>query len=286
MGNELPRAFLFGAGGTGQNLLPLVKKEYQVAGFVDNDPNLGKGGVLGLPVYPPEALTREEYDAVIVTSYQGMQPITRQLLGMGIDGRKIVTKYVQIQAEARILFLERAGRLIRENSVEGCCAEGGVFEGAFAREINRVFPDRKLYLFDTFEGFDARDVTVEAAKGFSDAEANAGYLSKSCENRVLEALPFSERAVIRKGFFPETAAGLEAETFCFVNLDFDLYVPIFAGLEFFVPRMSKGGYILVHDYFSDRYKGVKQAVADFRTDRMPLNLFPIGDGISIGIGFW
>jgi len=42
-----------------------------------------------------------------------------------------------------------------------------VYKGDFARLINEALPDRKLYLFDTFEGFDDRDVIVDKEKGFS-----------------------------------------------------------------------------------------------------------------------
>ena len=37
--------------------------------------------------------------------------------------------------------------------------------------MNRLFPERKLYLFDTFEGFDQRDIDVELDHGFSRAQA-------------------------------------------------------------------------------------------------------------------
>lgn len=40
-------------------------------------------------------------------------------------------------------------------------AEAGVFRGEFANEINRYFPDRECYLFDTFDGFDTRDFKYE-----------------------------------------------------------------------------------------------------------------------------
>lgn len=35
------------------------------------------------------------------------------------------------------------------------------FRGEFAKYIHRAFPHSKLYLFDTFEGFDQRDVEYE-----------------------------------------------------------------------------------------------------------------------------
>jgi hypothetical protein len=56
-----------------------------------------------------------------------------------------------------------------------------------------------------------------------------------------------------------------------------------AGLEYFYPRMVNGGILLVHDYFSEGYKGVKEAVKEFSHKKRRIKLFPIGDGISIGI---
>lgn len=93
-----------------------------------------------------------------------------------------------------------------------------------------------------------------------------------------------QNVIIRKGFFPSTFLGLEEQKFIFVNLDFDLYAPIYAGLELFYPRMVKGGIILIHDYFTEIYHGVKVAVDDFEKNyNIKLTRVPIGDGISIAI---
>jgi len=43
----------------------------------------------------------------------------------------------------------------------------------------------------------------------------------------------------------------------------DLYEPIYAGLEYFYPRLSGGGHIFVHDCCDGIYKGSRQAVLDF-----------------------
>ncbi len=80
---------------------------------------------------------------------------------------------------------------------------------------------------------------------------------------------------------PDTAAGVE-DAFVFVSLDVDLYQPALAGLEYFYPRMAKGGCIFVHDYFSSRFPGVKKALAEYRV-KNPLNIAPLGDNYSIVI---
>jgi hypothetical protein len=58
----------------------------------------------------------------------------------------------------RYSSLELVAREIYENKISGNVAELGVYQGGFAQYINQIFPDRKLYLFDTFEGFNESDV--------------------------------------------------------------------------------------------------------------------------------
>jgi hypothetical protein len=198
---------------------------------------------------------------------------------MGVDKNKIDLDYVSLPVKTRVIFLEKLAEIFNEKQVEGSVAEGGVFQGDFAKEINRVFPDKTLYLFDTFSGFDERDIAKERSSGFSEFGKN--HLSITSEAIVKAKLPFPDICVIKKGFFPETAQGIE-DRFCFVNLDFDLYEPILAGLRFFYPRMIDEGVILVHDYFNPGYRGVKVAVSDF-VKESGAKILPIGDSISVAV---
>ena len=60
--------------------------------------------------------------------------------------------------DVRLAALRLIADQIRERNAAGQTAELGVYQGAFAAEIGRLFPDRRLYLFDTFEGFDEQDL--------------------------------------------------------------------------------------------------------------------------------
>ncbi|MDR1571357.1 MAG: TylF/MycF family methyltransferase, partial [Clostridiales Family XIII bacterium] len=100
-------------------------------------------------------------------------------------------------------------------------------------------------------------------------------------------LPHPEKAIIRKGYFPDTAVNLPGG-FKFVNLDLDLYAPTLKGLRLFYPKMLCGSVILIHDYFPDCYPGVKQAITEFEeelisTGHERLLKIPVGDRISIAI---
>jgi O-methyltransferase len=159
----------------------------------------------------------------------------------------------------RYTTLELCSREIRAKGLGGNVAELGVYKGDFAKRLNLLFPERKLYLFDTFEGFHQKDIELEKAKNFSRGEQD---FSDTSVDLVLRKMTHPGNCIVRKGFFPETAAGID-DSFCFVNIDTDLYEPILRGLEFFYPRLEKGGYIFVHDFNNDAYIGARQAVVEF-----------------------
>ena len=170
----------------------------------------------------------------------------------------------------RLSALELVSNEINTKGLTGNVAELGVYKGKFARYINKYFPERMLYLFDTFEGFDNRDVAKEKQENFSSGEQD---FSDTSVTAVLNLMPFPEKCQAVKGFFPESAAGIE-DQFVFVSLDADLYEPIYSGLQFFYPRLAKGGYIFIHDYNNDLYKGAAKAVRQFCAEQnigfMPL----------------
>jgi O-methyltransferase len=71
---------------------------------------------------------------------------------------------------------------------------------------------------------------------------------------VMKKMAHPAKVRIVQGYFPESLQDLD-DTFAFVSLDVDLYQPISAGLEWFYDRLSRGGYIFVHDYNNRRYRG-------------------------------
>ena len=94
-------------------------------------------------------------------------------------------------------------------------------------------------------------------------------------------MPFPGQCIIKKGYFPDTTKGL-SEEFVFVNIDADLYEPIYNGLQYFYPRLNKGGYIFVHDYNNDAYKGAKEAVDKFCREN-DLNKLPLPDSCGTAV---
>jgi len=144
----------------------------------------------------------------------------------------------------------------RLEDVPGAAAELGVYRGFFARCINQLLPERKLYLFDSFEGFGEE---TQASESFQAAHRN------TAAEKVLAIMPHPEKIIVKPGFFPESLGGLE-ERFCLVSLDVDFYQTTLDGLRYFWPRIEKGGYLLLHDWGSRKLPGVAKALADYEVE--------------------
>ena len=152
--------------------------------------------------------------------------------------------------------------------VPGAAAELGVFRGDFARHINRLLPERKLYLFDSFQGFEEKSGAGEA---FQAAHENTSIAA------VIKKLPHPDKVEICPGFFPASLKGLE-ERFCLVSLDVDFYDATLEGLRYFWPRLNEGGYLLLHDWGSVRLDGVAKALETYEKEQgKPLPAVPLCD---------
>lgn len=270
---------IFGTAGTGQKIYNKVKNEENVIYFTDNNEKLWGSEYDGIKIINPQELMRVDFDYIHIGSMCGMKAISKQLEAMGIPKYKLRNDMALVQTRSRILFLENVAKLAYKRGLHGSVAEAGVYKGEYAKEINRCFPDRKLYLFDTFEGFVAADIKEEKRQSHIEAD----YLKNTSLNIVMNCMPYKEMCIVKKGFFPDTTKDVE-DSFVYVSLDMDLYKPTLEGIRYFYPRLVTGGIIAIHDFFSDAYPNIEQAVFEYEKEiGANLNLVPVGDDISIAI---
>ncbi|MDR0221602.1 MAG: TylF/MycF family methyltransferase [Lachnospiraceae bacterium] len=274
----MKKAVIFGATSNIERV-EAIQKSYDVVFAVDNDKSkMGKYLNDSIPIKDVSELSNCGFDCVVIASIIAQEEMYSQLVNdFQIDERNIVLGFVDFQLKSRVQFLASFSQIAHDQKIQGSVCEVGVFRGEFAKEINQCFSDRKCYLFDTFEGFDARDIEKEKNMGYSSGDG--GHLNITSTELVLAKMKHKDKIVIKKGYFPETF-DIGDEKFCFVNLDVDLYLPIKEGLRIFWPLLSIGGVILVHDYFHPAYKGVKAAVDEFAKENT-LCFVPIGDSISV-----
>lgn len=161
---------------------------------------------------------------------------------------------------ARLWSLILNLKQIQEEGVQGDFAELGVWRGNTSAVLSHYakLQDRQVFLFDTFEGFSANDL-----KGV-DAVHAAGAFQNTSVDLVQKIVGNPDCCHIVQGYFPGSLKPEHAgRTYAAVSLDCDLYEPMKAGLEFFYPRMAKGGIFFLHDYSSCYWPGSKQAIDEF-----------------------
>jgi hypothetical protein len=226
-----------------------------------------------------------DFEKVVACNFGSADEIKTKLTdGLGIPESKVDLSGQEIIRFLRERFVTDFAKIVYDENVQGSVAEGGVFKGDFAAHISRCFSDRRIWLFDTFRGFDDRDVNVDVKKGFSTGTEGL-FLNYPFIDNVICKLANPKNAIIKEGFFPKTTVGdevLYGEQFVFVHLDFDLYEPTLAGLRFFYPKMVGGGVILIHDFFTEFFSGVQQGVREF-CEEENIHYTPIGDGFSVAI---
>ncbi|MDR2868333.1 MAG: TylF/MycF family methyltransferase, partial [Bacteroidales bacterium] len=108
---------------------------------------------------------------------------------------------------------------IMARNVGGNVAELGVYRGNFAKRINSLFPNKKIYLFDTFAGFTENAKKIE--NELMGVEIHQDF-SQTSVDLVKQKMRYPENCIFEIGEFPESAKDCN-DTFCFVSIDADLF---------------------------------------------------------------
>ncbi len=270
------KIILFGSGQGGQMAARWLPADKKLLAFADND--AGKQGGLqnGIPVIAPEQIPALAPDLVWITvlNREAASAMEAQLRSLGYSGPIQTLTPFRDSMDLRLAQVRLLAEEIKAAKLPGAVAELGVYQGALAAELNRLFPDRTLYLFDTFTGFHQSDVETEKQLA-SHTRASAGDFGDTSIALVQKKLPHPERAVFCKGRFPETLPE-DLPPLAFVSLDPDLYEPTLSGLQAFWPKLVPGGVILIHDYNSTQFAGAGKAVRKFCLEK-GLMVIPLAD---------
>lgn len=131
----------------------------------------------------------------------------------------------------------------------GCFVEVGVYHGGTAWYLAQAAQQqmRLCFLYDTFTGIPYR--------GEHDSHLVGDFADTSLEE-VQRSVP---TAMCIPGVFP--ASAINMGPVAFVHLDVDQYQSYKDALEYFAPRMVKGGVIWCDDV--DCLKGATRAVEEF-----------------------
>lgn len=236
-----------------------------------------KEEIEGLPIMPIDLAVSLQPDIIVIAAMDPEKSHALQYMAIraGFENDIRFIETMQSEFSVKCSVLRRLARRLGNLGISGNVAELGCFQGDVSWQLNVLMPDRKLYLFDTLEGFDARDIAKEQLLGCSKAEA--GQFGNVKEEQLMARMPLPDQVILKKGWFPQTAFDLEDEKFALVYMDACLYQPTFTGLEFFFPRMSQGGVILLNGYENVKYGGIHKAVEDMEAKYGAFLILPLGD---------
>ena len=179
----------------------------------------------------------------------------------------------------RLYALYLTVRYVVRANVAGDFVECGVWRGGSMMMVALALlelgcRDRRLVLFDTFEGLpkpdEARDVDIWGNRGIdgwaphrkSDQSSDWAYasLEEVRENIRSTGYPMSHVSFV-KGMVEDTLPAQAPVTIAMLRLDTDWYSSTQHELEHLFPRLSRYGTLILDDY--GHFKGARQATDEY-----------------------
>lgn len=171
-------------------------------------------------------------------------------------------------SDARLRGLYRAVHHVVAQDIPGDIVECGVARGGSAAlmglTLRKLGSNRRLWLFDTFEGLPAPS---DADPDFHIANRYTG----TCIGRLEEVRAnFSRLGIVDgtnfvKGLFEDTLPTAPIERIAVLHIDGDWYRSVRACLQCLYEKVSPGGVIQFDDY--GYWKGARKAVDEFLAER-------------------
>ena len=154
----------------------------------------------------------------------------------------------------------------------GAIAEVGAFEGgnAYCALNHPQYPQSvPYYIIDSFEGFP--ELHSEDPDTFQKGDYSTGVPYPE----IVRDFSLFPQASVIKGFVPEAFKHVHDARFSLVFYDCDLYQPALDTFAFFWDKIIPGGYLLIHDYESEKggFEGVKNATQLFFKDQVKVTSF-------------
>jgi hypothetical protein len=204
-----------------------------------------------------------------------------------------VMPYTMTSKEA-VFTLYTSINYVLDRNIPGDIVECGVWRGGSsllaalimkARNIR----DRKLYLYDTFQGMPTPtefDVDKRGNTGFEMMEKygdNIGWCYALLDDvkAAFSAYNFEFEIHFIEGDVIETLPKIKPETISVLRLDTDWYESTALEFELLYPRLSPGGVLIVDDYGC--WAGSRKATDDYFKKVAPPMLTRIDREVRLGI---
>jgi hypothetical protein len=180
----------------------------------------------------------------------------------------------------RMHSIYNAVRYIVSAGIPGDVVECGVFRGGSAMMaahslMHQNCTDRRIFLYDTFEGMaqpTEKDVYVtgQSAMHFWEKARSAPDLAwcycpmEEVQGNMASTGYPDDKLVFVKGKVEDTIPGKMPESICLLRLDTDFFDSTYHELCHLFPLLSRGGVLIIDDYGS--WQGAKEATDQYFTE--------------------
>ena len=213
-----------------------------------------KGKVLedisDMPIMPLAAAVEFEPDMIITAcgSPEDEEKTRFDLYRMSFTGEVFSLHEFFEKVSLKTSAIRKLAWRMAELGMEGAIADFGCGYGDISWQMNAMMPDRKLYLFDS---------------------------QMHNVDRLAGRMPYPEMVEIRQGRFPDTAMDVEDEKYALVHMNESDHDTVTRGIQYFYPRLVKGGMIILSRYEDGKSLDVRQAVADLEAKHGAFLIVPL-----------
>lgn len=211
----------------------------------------------------------------------------------------LVKNYTMTSPE-RIVSLIEAVKYVEKNNIQGDIVECGVWRGGSMMAVcdtllKLKITNRKLFLFDTFEGMSTPDSILDVDSKDNSA---ANYLSRNKKNEddyiwAYSPIDSVKKNIYKTGYPEQNISFIQGKVedtlpcknineISILRLDTDWYESTKHEMIHLFPLLSKGGIIIIDDY--GHWEGAKKAIDEYIADNnISLFLARIDYSCRIGI---
>lgn len=192
-----------------------------------------------------------------------------------------------VHNSSKYMAIKKVFTNLKIDQVEGDCIEFGIFTGSSFKHTIRT--ENKLnknnatmfYGLDSFEGFPENNHPYFQDKNFETDYSKVKKIEKK----------FKDKAIIIKGYFKDSLEKnnslLNLKRIKFALIDCDLYISAIEPIDYLIPRLVNGAYLMIDDFtnidsegnnirklFNEKFKNFDyQIIGYFGTDGVILRYF-------------
>ena len=144
------------------------------------------------------------------------------------------------------------------------CGEIGVWKGDFSQQILDIVDPKVLHLIDPWgfqENYNKSMYGGSVAKNQKDMDGIFSHVSERFKNQIIH-----QKVFVHRTFSQNAAHGFSDHYFDWLYIDGNhTYEYVLKDLQFYVPKIKRGGFITGDDYCEGHWwqGGVKRAVDEF-----------------------